>query len=84
MNTKEEIPKTILAPYIPINTGTIINGIRVSDYRWWVNIWCKINWFFHFKERKRWKKIANMKVDPNLYANSERIIFHNDTNKKAK
>ena len=55
MNKTEELPKYMFAPYLPITTGTIINGVRVSDNRWWGNILCKIKWLFRFKERKRLK-----------------------------
>ena len=75
MKTKEEMPRVIYAPYIPVTTGTTINGIKVWDRRWWVNIWCKINWFFHFKERKRWKELCNKKVDAKYYLDPETITF---------
>ena len=67
MNKTEELPKYMFAPYLPITTGTIINGVRVSDHRWWGNILCKIKWFFRFKERKRLKRLTNLKVNPKFY-----------------
>lgn len=60
--------KIIYAPYVmQEKCPTIINGIKVYDPRWWVNIWCRINWFFHFKERKRWKEISQKKIDAKYY-----------------
>ena len=82
MKTKEEQPGVIWAPYIPVTTGTIINGIKVWDHRWYVNIWCKINWFFHFKERKRWKELCNKQVDSTLYANVETLKFNIEEDEK--
>lgn len=67
MEDNKEIPKVIYAPYIPMTSGTIINGIKVWDHRWWVNIWCRINWFFHLKERRRWNKLKNQKVSAKYY-----------------
>jgi hypothetical protein len=52
----------VYAPWVPRYTSTYINNIQVWDYRWWKNILCKINWFFHFKQRKAFKKYANAKV----------------------
>ena len=43
----------IYTPWIPITTKTFVNGIQVWDCRWWKNIFCKINWFFHFRMRKQ-------------------------------
>lgn len=59
--------KLIYVPYIPKNTGCYINGVKVSDYRWYVNIFCKINWFFHFKLRKEHKKWLKTKVPSKYY-----------------
>ena len=41
------------APWVPVTTATSINNVRVWDHRWWMNILCKINWFFHFRLRRR-------------------------------
>jgi hypothetical protein len=57
----------VYTPYITKTSATIINGIKVWDYRWWVNIWCKINWFLHFKQRKRWKEMSKIKVDSKYF-----------------
>ena len=57
----------VYTPYITKTSSTIINGIKVWDYRWWVNIWCKINWFLHFKQRKRWKEMSKIKVDSKYF-----------------
>lgn len=66
----------VYAPYIPVTTGTIINGIKVWDHRWYVNIFCKIRWFFHFKERRRWKEIANKEIK-NVYLENIKTIYEN-------
>ena len=52
---------------MPLNTGTIINGVKVWDYRWYVNLWCKINWFLHLKQRKLWKETCNKKVNTKFF-----------------
>lgn len=57
----------IYAPYIPVTDGVYINGVQVWDYRWWKNILCKINWFFHFKLRKQHKKYVNKMIDSSIY-----------------
>ena len=57
----------IYAPYIPVTDGLYINGVKVWDHRWWVNIFCKINWFFHFRMRKRFNKYKNTKIDEKYY-----------------
>ena len=59
---KEKESKCIYMPYTMITNSTLINGIKVWDRRWYINWWCKINWFFHFKERKRWKEISSKQV----------------------
>ena len=53
----------IRVPWVPVTTATYINGVRVWDARWWMNILCKINWFFHFKLRKNHKKYTNRKIN---------------------
>ena len=70
MEDNKEQSFVVYAPYIPITSETIINGIKVWDYRWWVNIWCKINWFLHFKQRKRWKETSKIIVDSKFYLNN--------------
>ena len=57
----------VYAPWIPVTTASYVNGVRVWDCRWWMNILCKINWFFHFKKRKAHKKYANVKVNEKIY-----------------
>ena len=73
MEDNKEQSCVVYAPYIPKTSAVIINGIKVSDHRWWVNIWCKINWFLHFKQRKRWKEISKIRVDSKFYSNIEEI-----------
>ena len=58
----------IYAPWIPQTTATFINGVRVWDRRWYVNLFCEINWFFHFRLRKNHKKYLNKKISE-LYEN---------------
>ena len=72
-DNKKEQSCVVYAPYITRTSATIINGIKVWDYRWWVNIWCKINWFLHFKQRKCWKEISKIRVDSKFYSNIEEI-----------
>ena len=59
--------EVVHTPYVLDCSGTYINGIRVWDKRWYVNIFCKINWFLHFKQRKVHKKYANTKVNAKFY-----------------
>lgn len=54
--------KVVYAPYIGKTLGLIVNGVKVWDYRWYVNIFCRINWFFHFKLKKMFKKWSTIKV----------------------
>lgn len=65
MNGKENPKGVIYMPYIPFTTSTTINNVKVWDYRWYVNILCKINWFFHFKKRRRWNEIKDTKTTVN-------------------
>lgn len=58
----------VYAPFIPITTATYINGDKVWDNRWYVNMWLKIKWFFSFKKRKHFNEIANKKIDTSKYA----------------
>ena len=64
LNNEEGV---VYAPYIFFTTGTIINNVKVWDYRWWVNIWCRINWFFHFRMRRRWKQLRKKNISTNYY-----------------
>jgi len=52
----------IYVPWIPITTKTFINNIQVWDCRWWKNMLCKINWFLHFRLRKRYNHWKNQEV----------------------
>jgi hypothetical protein len=52
----------VYAPWIPVTTKSFINGIQVWDRRWWKNLFCKINWFFHFRMRKRHNKWRRSEV----------------------
>ena len=67
MENKGNENGVIYAPYITETYATYINGIKVWDKRWWVNIWCRINWFFHFKRRKNWNKTKDKQVSPKFY-----------------
>ena len=72
MKRTEELPMGfVYGPYIPQTTSASINGVRVWDSRWWMNILCKINWFFHFKLRKNHKKYTNRKIDTSYYSTME-------------
>lgn len=63
MKKKDDVSEGyVYAPWIPITTKSFINGIQVWDRRWWVNIFCKINWFFHFGLRRRHSKWRKTKV----------------------
>ena len=67
MKKTEEVPEGyIYAPYIPQTVGSYINNVKVWDHRWWVNIFCKINWFFHFRMRKRYNNFQK-KIDEKYY-----------------
>lgn len=59
--------KVIYAPWVPVATASYINNVKVWDHRCWMNILCKINWFFHFKLRKSFKKTSNTPVNRNFY-----------------
>ena len=50
--------KPIYVPWVPETVGTYVNGVKIWDKRWYMNIFCKINWFFHFKLRKNHKKFS--------------------------
>ena len=65
--TEDAVEGYIYAPWITNTTGTFINNIQVWDCRWWVNIFCKINWFFHLRLRKQHKKYANKKINTTFY-----------------
>ena len=52
----------VYAPYISKTVGTYINNVKVWDCRWWMNMICKVNWFFHFGLRKRYRKWSKIKV----------------------
>ena len=58
----DTISDTIYAPFIPVTTATIINGVKVWDRRWWANILCKINLWIHPSYRRMIKKYQNLKV----------------------
>jgi len=63
MKKTDDMPEGyVYAPWIPIKTKSFINGIQVWDRRWWMNIFCKINWFFHFGFRRRHNKWRKAKV----------------------
>lgn len=64
---ENQTTNVVYAPYIPKTVGTYINNVKVWDCRWWVNIFCKINWFFHFRLRKQHKKYANKKINTAFY-----------------
>ena len=57
----------VYAPWIPVTTASYVNGVRVWDCRWWMNIICKLNWFFHFKMRKQFNKYKNIRIDEKYY-----------------
>ena len=64
MKKTEDVPEgCVYAPWVPVTTATSINNVRVWDHRWWMNILCKINWFFHFRMRKAHRKYANTNVN---------------------
>ena len=57
----------IYAPYVPKTTGVIINGIKVWDHRWYINILLKIKLFFMPSFRKRVKTTSNIEVDAKMF-----------------
>jgi len=65
--TNDEVNKVIYVSWIPETVGTYVNGVKIWDKRWYVNIFSKINWFFHFKLRKNYKKFSEQKVDTKYY-----------------
>lgn len=67
--------EVVYMPYVLDCLGTYINGIKVWDKRWYINIFCKINWFFHFKERKRYKYWSTRQVNESYYAE---VRYKND------
>lgn len=81
MTQENDSPQVIWVPWIPVTTGAAVNGVKYWDHRWWMNIICKINWFFHFKLRKRFKKLSNTPVNRNFYTimNYEGMQIQNDT-----
>jgi hypothetical protein len=74
--------KVVYAPYIGKTLGVIVNGVKVWDYRWYVNILCRINWFFHFKLKKRFKKLSTTKVPTEYYQpiNVVKSVYKGDEN----
>ena len=63
MKKTEELPEGyVYAPWIMKTTASSINNVKVWDHRWWVNVFCKINWFFHFRMRKRFNKYKSTKI----------------------
>lgn len=67
MEETKEKDKVIYAKWVPMTKGTYVNGVKTWDHRWWANIFCKINWFFHFKLRKRHKELENRKINSSFY-----------------
>lgn len=63
--------KVVYAQWIPQTTASFINGVRVWDRRWYVNMFCKINWFFHFRLRNNYKKHLNKKISESYYSTIE-------------
>ena len=63
MKKTDDVPEGyVYVPWIPHTTKSFINGIQVWDSRWWINILCKINWFLHFRLRKRHRHYINSEV----------------------
>lgn len=50
-----------------IKNATYIDGVKIWDRRWWKNILCKINWFFHFRKRKMHRKYEKACTDFNEF-----------------
>ena len=68
--TENNNPFVVYGPYIPLQgNGTYVNGVKVYDRRWWVNIFVKIKLLFMPKLRKSIKKVSEKKVDPRFYTN---------------
>lgn len=67
MEEAKEKVKAQYGKWVTMTKGTYVNGVKVWDYRWWVNIFCKINWFLHFKMRKEHKKYSNTNVNSKFY-----------------
>ena len=68
MKKTEELPEGyVYAPWIMKTTASSINNVKVWDHRWWVNIFCKLNWLFHFRMRKQFNRYKNTKIDEKYY-----------------
>lgn len=65
--------KIVYAPWVPMTTASYINNVQVWDYRWWKNILCKINWFFHFRLRKQFRNYKRKKINSSFYGTFKKI-----------
>lgn len=62
MEEAKEKVKAQYGKWVSTAKGTYVNGVKVWDKCWYVNIFCKINWFLHFRMHKRLHSYINSKV----------------------
>ena len=51
--------------YVTTTMAVYLDGVKVWDYRWYVNIICRLRWLFRFRMKKgiKWTDVVKKPYD---------------------